>query len=556
MSVGRRLAPHTHAQPGRECASVRQGRLSPAVPAVLLVAALVFFLVALPLARLVRVAVEGGTSVGSADLVAAEHSLELAVFVALLAVPLGTAFAFLLRRPDVPCRRVLRALVLLPLLVPQFVLGYSWTQAYARSGFTDDLIGVHWSGLLGPAGIVVVLVVDAVPICYLLSSVGLATRAQPELELAARTSGASGWTAVRTVTLPLLRPVLAAEFVIVFVATLESFAAPQVLGLPAGYATLTTRLYGDLVLGSTPDAFRDAVLLALGLVLFAAVLLLPADLLLAPKLRTDRAGGIGRSDALPRRGGVVVALAAAGYGVLAVLLPAVALVAAATTRAIGLAPTPSNWTLENFRTALDGPTRDALWHSLQLAALAAIILTALGATVAGVERYRTGRALGTAALLSFALPGSALAVGLLIAYGNVLGGTLAIILIAYLAKFWALAHRTISAAVDRVPLGEVQAARVSGAAPVVAARTVWLPALAPALWAAALLVFVMALHEVTMSSLLYSTGTETFAVAVLNSQQLGATGTTAALSVTLTAVLVAVAAPACLLLRRRGSRVR
>ena len=104
--------------------------------------------------------------------------------------------------------------MVLPLLVPQFVLGYSWTQAYGRAGFTDDLVGLHWSGLTGPAGIVVVLVVDAVPICYLLTTVGLATRAQPELELAARVSGASGWATLRTVTLPLLRPVLAAESVL------------------------------------------------------------------------------------------------------------------------------------------------------------------------------------------------------------------------------------------------------------------------------------------------------------------------------------------------------
>jgi iron(III) transport system permease protein len=186
--------------------------------------------------------------------------------------------------------------------------------------------------------------------------------------------------------------------------------------------------------------------------------------------------------------------------------------------------------------------------------LAALALTALGAVVAALERYRSGRLVGTLAMLTFAVPGSALAVGLLIAYDRALGGTLALILLAYLAKFWALAHRTISGAVDRMPAGEWQAARVSGARPVVAVRTVWLPGLAPALAAAAVLVFITALHEVTMSSLLYSTGTETFAVAVLNSQQLGDTGTTAALSVTLTAVLVVIAVPAWLLLRRQAHR--
>ena len=106
----------------------------------------------------------------------------------------GVATALLLRRPDVPARRLLQVLVLAPLVVPQFVLGYSWTQAYSQAGFTDQLLGLHWAGLTGPVGVVVVLVVDAAPLSYLLTTAGLATRAQPDLERAAR---ASGCTAVR-----------------------------------------------------------------------------------------------------------------------------------------------------------------------------------------------------------------------------------------------------------------------------------------------------------------------------------------------------------------------
>lgn len=516
-------------------------------------------LVIVPLVRLAQQVLDDGSALprvlrapGLAK--AAGHSLELAVIVPLVAVPLGTALAIGLHRPDVPFRRTLRTLVVLPLLIPQFVLGYSWTQAYGRAGFSDELVGVHWSGLDGPVGIAVVLVIDTAPVCYLLTTVGLATRAQPVLELAARGGGAGGWTALRTVTLPLLRPVLAAEFVLGFVATLESFAAPQVLGAPAGYATLTTRMYADLQLGSDPASFVDAVTLALGLLLIAAVLLVPADLLLGPRLRSRRAGPSGGGSRLRGRGGAVLAALVCGYAVLAVVLPTLALLAAALTRAIGLAPTPGNWTLGNFRAALDAPTRAALVHSLQLAVLAAVLLTALGAAVAALERFRSGRLLGTLAMLTFAVPGSALAVGLLIAYGRALDGTLALILLAYLAKFWALAHRTVSGAVDRLPAGEWQAARTSGAGTMAAVRTIWLPALAPALAGAGVLVFVAALHELTMSSLLYSTGNETFAVAVLNSQQLGSTGTTAALSVTLTALLLVIATSASLLLRLAARR--
>ncbi|MDT4912925.1 MAG: iron(III) transport system permease protein [Pseudonocardiales bacterium] len=517
-------------------------------------------LVVVPLVRLAWAVVEdGGASIhrvltAPGFAVAVAHTLELAVVVPLFAVPLGTGIALLLRRPELPLRRTLRMLVLLPLVVPQFVLGYSWTQAYGRAGFVDDLLGVHWAGLLGPHGIAVVLIVDAVPLCYLLSTVGLATRAQPQLEAAARAGGAGGWATLRTVTLPLLRPVLVAEAILVFVATMESFAAPQVLGTPVGYATVTTRLYSDLAFGSDPNSFTDAVTLALGLALVAAVLLVPADLALAPHLRAQRTTRTGNAVARggPRRTAVATASPVAlllAYTGLVVALPTAALVLASLTRAIGLAPTPGNWTIDNYRAALNEPTRDALWHSVQLAVVAAVLLTVLGAVVTSLERRSSGRLLGTMAVLSFAVPGSALAVGLLIAYDRQLGGTLLLIMLAYLAKFWALAHRTISGAADRMPPGEWQAARVSGAGPLVAVRTVWLPALAPALAGAWVLVFVASMHEVTMSSLLYSTGTETFSVAVLNSQELGDTATTAALSVLLSAVLLAVAGPGWLLLR-------
>ena len=189
---------------------------------------------------------------------------------------------------------------------------------------------------------------------------------------------------------------------------------------------------------------------------------------------------------------------------LAVGVPTVALFSAALTRAVGLSPTPSNWTLANFRTALDRPTLTALGHSLQLACVAACVLTALGALVTALERRRAGRLLGPLTMLAFAIPGSTLAVGLLVAYGRWFDGGLTLILLAYLAKFWALAHRTISGAADRVPAAEWQAARASGAGPRTAARTIWLPALTPALVGGWVLVFLAALHEVTMSSLLYS----------------------------------------------------
>ncbi len=188
-------------------------------------------------------------------------------------------------------------------------------------------------------------------------------------------------------------------------------------------------------------------------------------------------------------------------------------------------------------------TFEALGRSVALAVTAATVLVLLGGLVAAVERRRGGRATATLITLTLVLPGSTLAVALLTAYGRWLSGTAALILLAYLAKLWAFAHRPIAGALDRLPPDELRASRVSGAGPVTAVRTVVLRPLAPALVGAWSICFLTALHEVTMSSLLYGPGSETLAVIVLNSQELGRIGPTAALSVVLSAL---VAVPALL----------
>jgi len=516
------------------------------------VGTVVVALVALPVLRLGQVLWEetdgdpfrvlGSPGVGEA----ARNTVVLAVAVTLAAVPLGVATALVLRRPDLPGRAFWRVAVLAPVVVPDFVLGYSWTQAYARAGFTDTALGLSWPGLLGPAGVWLVLVVNAVPLVYLVVAVGLAARAEPDGERAARVSGAGAWTVLVTVTLRLLLPAIAAAAVLVFVLTLGTFAIPQVLGAPAGFSTVTTRIYADLSIGGDPSSFLEAVTLALLLVLVTAVCVAPADALLGPRLRTARPADPQSGQAVPGRPGAGRARAAAlgGYLVLTTALPLMALLLSSVTRALGVPPTPANWGLDHFREVLTPRTFEALGRSVGLAVAAASLLVLLGGLVAVSERRRSGRAAASLITLTLVLPGSTLAVALLITYGRWLPGTLALILLAYLAKLWAFAHRPIAGALDRLPPDELRAARASGAGVLTAVRTVALRPLAPALLGAWLICFLTALHEVTMSSLLYGPGSETLAVIVLNSQELGRIGPTAALSVVLS-LLVAV--PALLL---------
>ena len=485
-----------------------------------------------------------GTAVG--------NTFALSTAVTGLAVPIGVGIALALRDPQLPGRRFWQAVVLLALVVPDFVLAYSWLRAYARAGLSSELFGIAWTGISGPVGVAVIVASSAVPLVYLITMIGLATRAEPTTERAARASGATPLTVLCTITLPLLAPAVATAAVLVFVLTLGTFAVPQVIGAPAGFDVITTRIYADLAYSSDPQSFVDATTLAVLLAVVTLVVVLPGDRVLRGRLQLERPAARDLAwSAHSRLTRVLVTGALAAYVLATSGFPLAALIGAAITRAIGVPSTPSNWTADNFSEVLTPRTGEALSRSLALAAAAASMLIVLGAITAALARSRAGRMVSVLVTLTLVLPGSTLAIGLLLGYGRWLADTVAIILLAYLAKLWALSHRPISAAVDRLPAAGLRAARVSGADLPTGLRTVALPLLRPALAAAWGLCFLTALHEVTMSSLLYGPGSETLAVLVLNSADLGRVGVTAALAVLVTVIVVVPAGAIWALSRRR-----
>ena len=533
-----------------------------AVAAALLVAALIAALVVVPLESLGRIAAAGGlTGIGRAltapgSRVAIEHTVAVAFAVTVCAVTAGTALALAVERRPARSRLLPRLLIAGPLIIPEFVLGFAWSQAYGPAGLSDHLTGLTMPGLFGPAGIIAVLTVYGLPLAYLAVTAGLTTRADPALERAARAAGAGGWTTLRTVTLPLLRIPLLGAAALVFVTAAGSFAVPQVLGTPAGFGTLSTLIYSDLALSASQQAFATLTVLSLALVVLVLLALGPLDLWLA---RLPRAARPQTPPAPPpQRTGTDRAVMAIvwAYALVAAGIPMLTLILTALTRGPGLAPVPANWTLANFSSGLDGGAALALARSAGLALAAAVLAPALGALVAGLARGRWRGPLATVVTLAYALPGSALAVGIIIGYGRWLDGSALIILTAYLAKFWVFGHRPVQAALDRLPPGLTRAARLSGARPGTAVRTVVLPPLTVAAVTAAGLVFILAFHELTMSTILYGPGTETFAVVIMNQQDLGGVGATAALALVLTAPVVIVAALTAWLTRRTGPSAR
>lgn len=505
-----------------------------------------------PMLRLgVEVIGAGGRAFGAAltaeGLEAITNSLWVSACVTALALAGGIGLALLVERTRFAARTVLLAGIAAPIAIPDFVTALGWTRAYGPGGLLDRAVGFELPGLYGPVGIVLVLTAGAVPLAFLLLVAGMRARGEADMWRAARISGASPVTAFRTVSLPLLLPVATAAGGLVFAMTMNAFGTPAVLGRPAGFLTMTTRIYQDLAFSSSDLAFERMVGLSMLLVGLVVIGLAVADRGVPP------AADVGASTGQlgPRPPAPLVPLVAAwAFVALTVLVPLVALLLQALTRAAGLPPLPEHLTLDNFARAVDSRTLPAVGNSLLLAGAAALVCVCL-ALLAAVGPRAGGRRLAHAAIgTGFAVPGSVLAIAVLLAFGGALRDSLALIGVAYVAKLWALADRPIGASMDRLSASALVAARVHGADWRTAMRTIAVPLLAPVLLATGVLVFVIALSEVTISILLYGPGSATLAVTILNLQQLGDPTVTTALAVLLT-VLVGVCLAPLALLRSR-----
>lgn len=547
-----------------------RGRLGP-----LLAAGAIGVLVGFPLAELLWASVAGppGTSASAAwgslgqttVTTAITHTVVVSALAAAAAVALGAGFAVAAERSDLPARRVLGALALAPLVVPPYVGGLSWIEAYAGAGVTEKWVGLSFGWVSGPAGVTMLLTIEGYPLVYLLVRAVLASQHAVELEEAARCAGARPWRVLAEVVFPLLRPALFAGALLVFVASASDFGVLAILGIPAGFSTITTAIYADLSFAGGVNAIGSATALSTLLgVLTIAVLVLIGRFLAAADLGSGGTSSLGsarfdgpRTAPLCRFGRARHVAAGVWwlFALLSTFLPFVALFLEAVGNGFQLSAWPGHWTTASFAAALSGANLAALGRSALLAGLAGVTVALGGALVAWVLRRggRRLRAVAALAALPFALPGSVMAIAVLLAWQRWLYGTLLIIVLAYVARFLVIGVRAADAGLANLGDELVEAGRAAGAGSGRVLRDIVLPSISPSLWASFGLVFLLAIHELTMSSLLYGPSTATFAVTVLDAEQAGNLALTAALAVVVTAITAAAALLVALARRRAAS---
>ncbi|WP_332461213.1 ABC transporter permease [Acuticoccus mangrovi] len=530
----------------------------------------------LPLARLfaIGLAPDGALSLGPltealhsrATYAAVRNSLDSAFCSALAATLVGTLLALVVGFTDVRAKGLVVFLILLPMMIPPHVTAISWIQALGPSspllrslGLAPELGSTH--PLYSREGVILVLALQHTPLVFLV--VRAALRAQPrELTDAARIAGASATRVLRRIVLPLLAPALLAGFGLAFVAALGNFGIAALLGLPARYVTLPVLIWQRMAsfgVGMLPKVAVIAMIMAV--VAVAAVTVLS----LLQRLGRTALTGPPRPPLAIRlgRGRWVVELALWGFIAAVLALPLASLLATALVRTYGLPLTLATITFDNFAEILvrQEVTARAFLNSSIAAGTAALLLAGLAVVAShaaggrGPVRRSIGGGLALLGDVTYAVPGIVLSIAFIVAFirplpvvGVSLYNTLLIIALAYVTAFLAIALKPVSAAFAQLDPALDDAARIAGAGYGRRMLHIFAPLVAPAAASGAILVFLTAYNEITVSALLWSAGNETIGTTIFNYEDGGYTTLAAAMS----AVTVAATVVLMLILDRMG----
>ena len=474
------------------------------------------------------------------------------------ATALGVTMAWLIARTDLPGRARWHTALLIPYMIPPFIGAIAWVYLLSPAGYlnqawmtlTGSLDPVYV--IYGPTGIVFVMILYEYPIAYL-ATMGVLQRMNPALEEAGRMARAGPWAVLREITIPLVLPGVLAGALLVMMASLGNFGIPAIIGFPARYIVLTTKIYNLILNFDEPGHLQAAAALSMWLVGIAAVLL-PMQRAMLRRGRFAVVGGQASGASLVALGHwhrpVVVGLAA--LVTVSVILPLGAILLTSVIRAYGLPPVPGNLTLRHYATALaDLPkARRAMTNSLLLAAGAATAIIFLAAGFAYLKertRIRGTDILEVLITLPYAVPGTVVALAMILAWlrpipliGLRLYDTLGIIFIAYLARFLVFGVRTTLAGLTQLHGSLEEAARISGASRGEAFADIVLPLIRPSLISGWLLAFIPAVTELTLSILLFSVGHETIGVVIFGFQEEGKIALAAALAFLVTVLLIGV----------------
>lgn len=447
------------------------------------------------------------------------NTLTLVVGVGTGVTVIGVSLAWLTSLCEFPGRRWLDWALMLPFAIPAYVLAFVFVGLLDFAGPVQSLLrewfgnGLRLPRVRSTGGVIIVLVLVFYPYVYLLARTAFLAQGKGLME-AARMLGQSPWQAFWRVALPVARPAIGAGVALALMETLADFGAVAVFNFDTFTTAIYKTWYGFFSLSSAAQ-LASLLLLAVMLVLYGER---------RARGKDHAASERPRGQALYRLSGFKAWLASGWCALVfacAFVVPMVQLVA---------------WCWQRGRFDLDERYRELILHTLYLGAMAALITVAVALLLAFARRQaptpgiRAGVAIAN---LGYALPGSVLAVSLMLAFSfldrelvvpvstwlggagrPLLLGSVAALLVAYLVRFIAVAYGPLESSLARIRPSLPEASRSLGVGGARLFFKVYLPLLLPGTLSAALLVFVDTLKEMPATLLMRPFGWDTLAVRV------------------------------------------
>ncbi|WP_173006115.1 iron ABC transporter permease [Labrenzia sp. THAF82] len=443
---------------------------------------------------------------------AAWNSLFLAVLVGLITTLLGLAFALVVTRSGFRYKRVMRALTVLPIITPPFVIGLALILLFGLSGtvtvYISELFGVQptrW--LYGLPGVLIAQTLAFTPIAFLVL-IGVVEGVSPSMEEAAQTLRANRWQTFRTVSLPLMRPGLANAFLLGFIESMADFGNPLVLG--GNFDVLSTEIFFAIV-GAQYDQGRAAVL-AMVLLFFTLSAFYAQRAWLGKKSYTTVSGkgDAGVHPLMPKGLAVPVLSIALAWAAFTAVVYAMIIYGSV----VELWGVNNSLTFKHYVTAFSvrfaeegirwtGAAWDSFWTTITIAAIAAPLTAAVGLVTAYLltrQNFAGKNSFEFGTMLSFAIPGTVIGVSYILAF-NVppieITGTGIILVVSFIFRNMPVGVRAGIASMSQIDKSLDESSLTLGANSWQTFRRVILPLLRPAILAALVYSFVRAMTAIS-----------------------------------------------------------
>ena len=479
---------------------------------------------------------------------ALKNSFVLACMTTVGSVIVGTFFAWLVTRTDLPYKTFMKSLFLVPFMLPSFIGALAWKMLLSpHSGYinkmwmemfntTEPLFNIY-----SYAGIALVEVMYLFPFVFI-QVCGALERMDPTLEESARISGAGLLTITRKITIPLVLPSIMSGALLIMLYSMAHFGTVAVLGIEQGIYNIPTLIYEKIHQSAGSFAsIRTGTVLATVLIASAALIIWTQQKILSRGHYQIIGGKSFRPMELKLRGLryplLFFCLAYIGF---TIVLPTVVIFLVGGVQTYGLSILdPNNLSLDNYKYILFeyDVTRDAIWNSVTLGLAAAFITMFAGVMISYVivkMKVKGKGILEFLGMLPFSVPGSVIALGVILAWSGAYGiniyNTVWIILVSYIARYMAFSLKANSAALEQVHDSLMEASRSCGASMWQSLKDIVIPLVRPGMISAFFLIFLPALRELTVSIMLYAPTTRTIGVAIYTLNEDGETVMSTALA--------------------------